>query len=190
MDHLTPQIVLEIALRIQICDKKSLDIDFSPENIRIHLPPQRSLAFHCAVSEGNLLGVLYKMENQHLIKKEERIGIYTTPLGNQEIADLIEKKFRKEARALFGQKILQYLVNRIRTSVPNDIIKNPDHKDDERPSLEQEKKQNSGDGNLLNFIYCNCCQKKIYTNDRRRKYCDHCRLLSHLKKIRSRQTLD
>jgi len=190
MASLTPQAVLETALWIQLCDRKSLDVDFFPEGIRFHLPSSHLLSLYCSASHGNMMEVLCDMENQQLIKKEQRVGMWTTPRGNRLVADIIEKRYRKQARALLGQKMLQLLLHRFRTTLSEPLTDNLNKVDDNRLSFEHNEKDVSGDRMTQKLHICECCRNKFYINDGRRKYCDQCKQLYRYKKIRLRKTQD
>ena len=189
MASLTPQKVLETALWIQLCDRKSLDVDFFPGSIRFHLPTLHLLSLYCSAPHGDMVVVLGDMENQDLITKEQRVGIWTTPRGNWLVADIIKKRYQKQARALFGLKMLQLLLERLMTSVPEPLTDNPDKEDDTRSAREKNEKYGYGHREILNLHICECCRKKFSTNDGRRKYCDQCGQFSQYKRIiKSRKT--
>lgn len=187
MDLITPEVIFDIALKTQICDKKTMDIDLFSDGIRLHLPTQRSLESHCSVPHVQLMASLFEMENMHLIEKRERIGIWTTPLGNQMAADIIERKYKKQARALFGRMMLEALLDRLKHSLPEDSSANTVCGEVAVFSCDQNEQNSSVDTKILNVISCKCCQKRIYTNDRRLKYCNQCRQLSQLKKFKLQQ---
>ena len=185
MISLTPQTVFEAALWIQLCKTKSLEVKFLPENIQLHLPTLNLFSVYCTFPLEDLMVVLTVMENQHLVKKEQRIGMWTTPQGNRLVADIIEKQFRRQARALFGKTMLKVLLKRLRTGLPEPLIDTPDTIDDIK--LSQNKKPVLVNKNIQKIVICECCQKKFFTNDRRRICCDQCKSLSLYEKNRSRK---
>ena len=185
MISLTPQTVFEAALWIQLCKTKSLEVKFLPENIQLHLPTLNLFSVYCTFPLEDLMVVLSVMENQHLVKKEQRIGMWTTPQGNRLVADIIEKQFRRQARALFGKTMLKVLLKRLRTGLPEPLIDTPDTIDDIK--LSQNKKPVLVNKNIQKIVICECCQKKFFTNDRRRICCDQCKSLSRYEKNRSRK---
>jgi predicted transcriptional regulator len=189
MVSLTPQAILETALWIQLCDRKFLDVDFFPESIRFHLPTLHLLSFYSSVSPGDLLIILSDMENQELIKKEQRVGMWTTPQGNRIVADIIEKKYRKQARSLFGNKMLSLFLERLRNTRPEPVAEKPKEENDARIFVENNRKRISVHQEILNIHICECCRKNFSTNDGRRKYCAECKQFSRYERIiRSRKT--
>ena len=183
MISLTPQVLVETALWIQLCDRKYLKVDFSPGNARLHLPSQQLLSLYCSASQSDVMAILCEMEKQHLIAKEERVGIWTTPEGNRIVADIIEKRYRKQARVLLGQTMLQLLLERLRTSVQESLTDDHDKEDDIRLSCDDNEKPVLGDRKILKLHNCECCRKEFLTNDTRKKYCDQCKHLPRHKKI-------
>ena len=132
MIRLTAQEVLEAALWIQLCDKRSLDIDLAPEGARLHLPSQHLLSQYCSAPPGEMLALLSDMEECDLIMKEERRGVWTTPRGNKLVAEIIEKRYKIEARALLGPTMLQLLLKRFRASLPDQEPAGGEEDDDHR----------------------------------------------------------
>ena len=187
MISLTPQTVFEAALWIQLCKIKSLEVKFLPENIQLHLPTLNLFSVYCTFPLEDLMVVLTVMENQHLVKKEQRIGMWTTPQGNRLVADIIEKQFRRQARALFGKTMLKVLLKRLRTGLPEPQIGTADMTDDIKLSDNHTKKPVFIVRNIQKIVTCECCQKKFFTNDRRRICCDQCKSLSLYEKNRSRK---
>lgn len=105
--------VFDAALQIQLCEKKSLEVDFSPDHIRVHLPPKRMLALACSVPMSKMTNLLSEMEERQLIATEQRGGMWVTPRGNRMIADYLAGKYRKEAQALLGSVVLEILIQHL-----------------------------------------------------------------------------
>lgn len=186
MISLTFRQVFETALWIQICHKKIIDIEFSQGGTRLHFPAQRSLALQCAVSPGTMIAVLYEMENQGLIKKEERLGIWTTPWGNRVAADIIKRQYWKEARAIVGNKTLETLLALMRSAQRGHLADQPAGIDPKEASSGEAMSHVPVDRKILNPMSCSCCRTTFYTNDRRRRYCDRCKDLSAREKNKAR----
>lgn len=187
MIHLTAQEVLEAALWIQLCDKRSLDIDLAPEGARLHLPSQHLLSQYCSALPGEMLAVLSDMEECDLIMKEERRGVWTTPRGNKLVAEIIEKRYKKQARTLLGPKMLRLLLKRFRASLPDQGLDGPEKEDDPRSTLAYKERSPSGDTRALKLRICSSCKKSFYSNDTRRKKCDQCLQVARFNRIRSQK---
>lgn len=110
--------VFDAALRIQLCEKKTLEVDFSPDQIRVHLPPKRMLALACSVPMSKMTDLLSEMEEKQLIATEQRGGMWVTPLGNRMVADYLAGKYRKEAQVLLGSVVLEILIQHLLDSAP------------------------------------------------------------------------
>ena len=112
-DPPTAEQVFDAALRIQLCQEKSLEVDFFPDRVRISLPPKRVLALYMSVPMSKMTALLSEMEQRQLLGTEKRGGMWATPLGNRILADYIEQKYRKEATALLGPVVLKTLLQRL-----------------------------------------------------------------------------
>lgn len=183
MASLTPEVVLDTALWILLCEKKFLNVEFLPECIRVYLPSQRELAVHCSVSMTTMMLAIAGMELQDLIRKAERVGIWTTPQGNRMIADIIGRKYQKEVRAVLGPALTKTFLKQLTTTLDLPADQTGDTQS-EKSSSDNGSSYSSGEKKILKRLTCICCHRKFYTNDRRRKYCDHCKDLSPLGRVR------
>lgn len=113
IDSLSPEQVFDAAIRIQVCEKKYLEVDFSSDQIRVHLPPKRVLAQSCSLPMAKMTAILSEMEQSQLIGAKQRGEMWATPLGNRIIADHLKRKYRKEAEALLGPVVLENLLQRL-----------------------------------------------------------------------------
>jgi hypothetical protein len=187
MIRLTAQEVLEAALWIQLCDKRSLDIDLAPEGARLHLPSQHLLSQYCSAPPGEMLALLSDMEECDLIMKEERRGVWTTPRGNILVAEIIEKRYKIEARALLSPTMLRLLLKRFRASLPD---QEPDGREEDnahQSPLAYKERSASGDMRVLKLRICSSCKKNFYSNDTRRKKCDQCLQVARFSRIKSQK---
>jgi len=112
-DPITAEQVFDAAIRIQVCQEKSLDVDFFPDRVRVRLPPKRVLAVSCSVPMSKMTAILSEMERDQLIGTEQRGGMWATPLGNRIIADCLTRKYRKEAELVLGPVVLKTLLQRL-----------------------------------------------------------------------------
>jgi len=185
MIRLTAQEVFEAALWIQLCDKRSLDIDLVPDGARLHLPSQHLLSLYCSAPSGEMLAVFSDMEDGGLIIREERRGLWTTPRGNILVADIIEKRFKTQTRTLLGPEMLQLLLTRFRATLPDQEPDDPEEDDDQRSPLAYKERFASGDTRALKLRICSSCKKNFYSNDTRRRKCDQCLQVARFSRIKS-----
>ena len=113
IDSITAEQIFDAAIRIQVCEKKSLEVDFSPAQVRVHLPPKRVLAEFRSVPMSKMTVILSEMEQNQLIGTEQRGGMWATSHGNRIIADCLARKYRKEAEAVLGPVVLKTLLKRL-----------------------------------------------------------------------------
>ncbi|WP_321506365.1 hypothetical protein [uncultured Methanoregula sp.] len=109
-DPITAEQVFDAAIRIQVCQQKSLEVDFFPDRIRVRLPPKRMLALSCMVPMSRMTAILSEMEQNQLIGTEQRGGMWATPLGNRIIAGCLGGKYHNEAQALLGPVVLKTIL--------------------------------------------------------------------------------
>ena len=126
IDPITAEQIFDAAIRIQVCQEKSLEIDFFPDRIRIRLPPKRVLAQFCSVPMSKMTAILSEMEQNQMIGTEQRGGMWATPLGNRIIADGLAGKYRKEAEDVLGPVVLETLLKRLSHS---QVLKDGDEKE-------------------------------------------------------------
>jgi len=187
MIRLTAQEVFEAALWIQLCDTRSLDIDLVPDGARLHLPSQHLLSLYCSAPPGEMLAVFSDMEAGGLIIREERRGVWTTPRGNILVADIIEERYKTEARALLGSTMLQLLLTRFRASLTDPEPDRPEDDDAQRSPLAYKERSAPGDKRALKLRICSSCKKKFHSNDARRKKCDQCLQVARFCRIKSQR---
>ena len=113
----TAEQVFDIALRIQLCERKYLEVNLSPDHIRVLLPPKRVLAENGSIPMSKITAFLSEMEQDHLIQAEQRGGMWTTSSGNRIIARLLAGKYRQEAEKILGPVILEMLLQRVSARV-------------------------------------------------------------------------
>ena len=116
IDSITAEQIFDAAIRIQVCQEKSLDVDFFPDRVRVRLPPKRVLARSCSVPMSKMTAILSEMEQNQLIGTEQRGGMWASSLGNRIIAECLARKYRKEAEDVLGQVVLKTLLKRLSES--------------------------------------------------------------------------
>jgi hypothetical protein len=110
----TAEQIFDIALQIQLRERKYLEVDFlSPDQVRVLLPPKRMLTATGALPLSKITTILSEMERDHLIQAEQRGGTWTTPSGNRIIARLLTGKYREEAEKTLGPVVLEALQQRL-----------------------------------------------------------------------------
>ena len=117
-DTISAEEIFDAVVRIQVLEKRSLEVDFFPGRVRVHLPPKRVLVRSCSVPVLKMTAVLSGMEKDQLIGTEQRGGMWTTPPGNRIIAGYLAGKYRGEAEALLGTEVLNTLLTRLTASFP------------------------------------------------------------------------
>lgn len=113
IDPITAEQIFDAVIRIQVCQEKSLEVDFFPDRVRVRLPPKRVLAVFCSMPMSKMTAILSEMEHDQLIGTEQRGGMWASPLGNRIIAQCLAQKYRKEAEALLGPVIFKSLLQRL-----------------------------------------------------------------------------
>ena len=107
--------IFDLEIRIQLREKKMLELNFSPNHIRVLLPPKRMLAESGALPMSKITVVLSEMEQDQLIQGEQRGGMWSAPQGNRIIAGLLaRRKYRNEAAEILGMDVLEILLRQIK----------------------------------------------------------------------------
>jgi DNA-binding transcriptional regulator YhcF (GntR family) len=115
-EPITAEQIFDASIRIQLCEKRSLEVDFSQDLVRVRLPSKRELARFCSVPMSKMTAILSEMEQNLLIGTELRGGMWATRLGNQIIADCLTRQYQKEAEDLLGPVVLKNLLMRLSSS--------------------------------------------------------------------------
>ena len=109
-----PEEILAIALQILIGEKKQLEVTFFPDQVRILLPPKRTLAAAGGLPMAKITAALAQMEQDRLVVAEQRGGIWTTPAGNRILGRLLAGTYRDQAGTILGPVVLATLLQRLR----------------------------------------------------------------------------
>ncbi len=174
MVHLPTREVFKAALRILLHDQKSLEVTISPDAITLHLPVLRDLSPRCSLSHSEMIKVLQGMERHALIRKKERIGIWTRPKGNRVIADPIDGYYKRQAARLLGEGVLLQFMERFRTPSPE--LPKPDTNSTGLKIASQPPEiLYSPSRKVLKSHICISCGREFFTNDVRRTQCDVCK---------------
>ena len=94
----------------------SVIVSFAADaSVRIKIPATRRIADFLKIPHYLVLRSLAIMENDGLVRKEERAGIVTTDAGSRIIIRLLMTRHYTEAEALFGPVILDELARNAKT---------------------------------------------------------------------------
>ncbi|MEN6611731.1 MAG: hypothetical protein ABFC24_12895 [Methanoregulaceae archaeon] len=167
--------VFDAALRIQICDRKMLTLDFQPGKISLQLPSRELLARHCSVPARDIRRIFLEMEDLQLVATDGQGLVWTTPRGNLMIADILEHRYSRQVRDLFGPRFQKYVLSQIRHAPGKRGAEPRSGPHEVRHELQLASGFFSPLERAVNIRTCKCCGMKFPTNDNRRKYCDRCK---------------
>ena len=118
-------IIFESVVEILLFEEKNVSITFSPNQIQIKLPPSRQIAEKLKIPHEYILDFYFLMEEEGLITRMKRIGIFTTQKGTERISSIMKKQYPSESAAILGEIILQTLSgNKGPVSLPPDSESN------------------------------------------------------------------
>jgi hypothetical protein len=95
--------LFQAAAEILIREDKCISIEFSVNEARIRFPTTRRLARYLDVPHYYVIPVFSMMEEKHLVRREERVGISTTGAGTLLFLNIIQDAMPDEAMALLGE---------------------------------------------------------------------------------------
>ncbi len=98
------------AAEILIREDRRISVEYSAGEARIRFPTTRRLARYLNVPHYYVLPVFSMMEEKHLIRREERVGISTTGAGTMLFLDVIQESMPGEAVTLLGEGTITALV--------------------------------------------------------------------------------
>jgi DNA-binding transcriptional regulator YhcF (GntR family) len=115
MAVLSVDILFDAAVRIQL-EERAVTISFTENTIRIKFPTTRRLAEFLDVPHYYVLPYFAMMEQEELVTRAERVGIYTTDKGTRKMVALMTPHYQKEIEGLIGQTIFQEILRKIEAS--------------------------------------------------------------------------
>jgi len=115
MAVLSIDILFDAAVRIQL-EERAVTISFTENTIRIKFPTTRRLAEFLDVPHYYVLPYFAMMEQEELVTRAERVGIYTTDKGTRKMVALMTAHYQKEIEGLIGQTIFQEILRKIEAS--------------------------------------------------------------------------
>ncbi|WAI02027.1 hypothetical protein [Methanogenium organophilum] len=115
------------AAEILIREDHSVSIEYSSEEVRIRFPTTRKLARYLDVPHYYVLPVFSMMEEKHLVRREERVGISTTSAGTMLFLKVVGEAMPDEATALLGEGTIDAITAKISSAVsPSGLRTSPD----------------------------------------------------------------
>lgn len=103
MASLSVETLFHSAVRILLLEEKMVHVSFSQGTFRVKFPTTRKLAEVLHVPHYYILPYIAIMEEQDLVTRIERVGIYTTKAGSVMLVDLINAHCPKEGERIFGK---------------------------------------------------------------------------------------
>ncbi len=107
--------ILYAAATILIQEDRRLSVEFGDGEIRIKFPTTRRLAQYLDVPHYYVLPYFSTMEDEHLIRREERVGISTTTAGTALFFSMLDDRLKASAEDLLGRETFEALGLRVRT---------------------------------------------------------------------------
>lgn len=101
------------AAEVLIREDQRISVEYSPEEVRIRFPTTRRLARYLDVPHYYVLPVFSMMEDKHLVRREERVGISTTGAGTLLFLETVRDAMPDEATALLGKGTIDAITAKI-----------------------------------------------------------------------------
>ncbi len=115
MAALSVDILFDAAVRIQL-QERAVTISFTENTIRIKFPTTRRLAEFLDVPHYYVLPYFAMMEQEELVTRAERVGIYTTAKGTRKMVAVMITHYQTDIEGLIGQTIFQEILKKVETS--------------------------------------------------------------------------
>ncbi len=115
MVALSVDVLFDAAIRIQLMER-SITLSFFENTVRIKFPTTRRLAEFLDVPHYYVLPYFAMMEQEELVTRAERVGIYTTGKGSRKMVAVMTAHYQKEIEGLIGQTIFQEILRKVTTS--------------------------------------------------------------------------
>ena len=115
MVALSVDVLFDAAVRIQLLER-TIAITFTENSVRIKFPTTRRLAEFLEVPHYYVLPYFAMIEQEELVTRAERVGIYTTDKGTRKMVALMTPHYQKEIEGLIGQTIFQEILRKIEAS--------------------------------------------------------------------------
>ena len=105
MASLSVETLFHSAVQILLLEEQVVNISFSEGIFRVKFPTTRKLAEVLHVPHYYILPYVLIMEEQDLVTRIERIGIYTTNAGSVILINLINAQCPEEGERVFGKNV-------------------------------------------------------------------------------------
>jgi DNA-binding transcriptional regulator YhcF (GntR family) len=105
MVSLSVETLFHSSAQILVLEEKLVNVSFSQGIFRIKFPTTRKLAEILHVPHYYVLPYIVMMEEQDLVTRIERVGIYTTKKGSIMLIKIIDAKYPEEGEKIFGKKL-------------------------------------------------------------------------------------
>ena len=106
--------ILHAAATILIREDRRLSVEFRDSEIRIKFPTTRRLAQYLDVPHYYVLPFFSAMEENDLIRREERVGISTTTAGTSLFFSMLDDGLKGSAEDLLGRETFEALGLQVR----------------------------------------------------------------------------
>jgi DNA-binding transcriptional regulator YhcF (GntR family) len=115
MAALSVDVLFDAAVRIQL-EERAVTISFTENTIRIKFPTTRRLAEFLDVPHYYVLPYFAMMEQEELVTRAERVGIYTTDKGSRKMVAVMTAYYQKEIERLIGDAIFKEILRKFEAS--------------------------------------------------------------------------
>jgi len=105
MASLSVEALFHSAVQILLLEERNVNISFSEDIFRVKFPTTRKLAEMLHVPHYYILPYIVMMEEQDLVTRIERVGIYTTNAGSVILINLIDTQCPEEGERIFGKNV-------------------------------------------------------------------------------------
>jgi len=112
MAALSIDVLFDAAVRIQLLER-TITVAFDDNTLHMKFPTTRRLAEFLDVPHYYVLPYFAMMEEEELVTRAERVGIFTTAKGSRKMTDLMREKYRKETEEILGPVIFQGIIKKI-----------------------------------------------------------------------------
>jgi len=102
--------IIQAAVEVTLLEERNLSLQFTQKEIRIKFPTTRSLAKFLGVPHYYVLPIFAMMEDQHLVTREQRVGIWTTGEGSRLFFSALQKADNQALHEILPDDLLDRLI--------------------------------------------------------------------------------
>lgn len=103
--------IIQSAVEVTLLQEKNLSFQFTPTEIRMKFPTTRTLAKYLGVPHYYVLPIFAMMEEQHLVTREQRVGIWTTGEGSRLFFAALQKANTNAVQEILPDDLLNRLIS-------------------------------------------------------------------------------